>query len=88
MDVGIPLTRNRSRVGVTPITAALMLTKAQLETFDQFFVGQCVDGVLRFDWTDPRTKTPKSFRFTAVPVYEPVDPNVWRARVEVEELAP
>jgi hypothetical protein len=89
MEVGIPRTRNRTRgAGVTPITGDLMLTKTQLQLLDDFFVGGLADGVLRFNWTDPRTKAPKQFRFAAPPAYEPVSPQVWRARIQLEELFP
>ncbi|NDV52159.1 hypothetical protein [Salipiger sp. PrR003] len=40
-----------------------LISKAQLQTFEQFFSTDLADGALKFEAVDPISETSKTFRF-------------------------
>lgn len=68
-DAGVSKQRLRYTAVATPVTAQLLLTKAQLVIFKTFVEGT-LHHVLPFDWTDMLTDTGTvTYRFTKKPTY-------------------
>jgi len=65
MDAGPAKYRRRYRASIRNFSLSLMLTSAQLTTFDTFFESTLEGGALPFDWVHPRTQAVKTFRFVA-----------------------
>lgn len=92
MDVGPAKARRRLTAGVRIIRASLMMTRAQLALFDDFFTGTIAGGALPFEWTNGRTGQTHDFRIVGAPEYSRVAPNAaggrdpWRVRMLLEQL--
>lgn len=87
MDVGPAKVRRRQTAGVRPLQAQLILTEAQVETLDQFYVTGTESGALVFDWVNPRTEAAAELRFVGPPRYTPLSGDVvWRADLTLEIL--
>lgn len=68
-DAGVAKQRLRYTAVATPVTAQLMLTRAQLAIFKDF-VENTLNHVLPFDWTDMLTDSGVvTYRFTKKPTY-------------------
>ena len=55
MDSGPAKVRRKLSTNTRIIPLDLRMTEAELETFDEFFMGTLLGGSLRFTWTNPRT---------------------------------
>ena len=53
-DAGFPRRRRRSTVRTYRLQCAYKLSKADLATFWSFYEDDIIDGVLPFDWPNPR----------------------------------
>lgn len=90
MDAGPAKVRRRFTAQVRPINATLILTAAQVQILDDFYVTTLEGGALPFDWIHPRdTASPPTvvqFRFVRPPQYAALEPDIWQAPVELEIL--
>lgn len=82
MEVGPQKIRRRSSTAVRKVAFKMMLTDAQVATFDAFFD---TNDSLAFDFTDPRTSVLKRARFAGVSKYDR-DETMWTVTVELEYL--
>jgi len=55
MDIGPAKIRRLISNDIRPISISMVLTLAQVATFDSFFMTDLFGGALRFTWTHPRT---------------------------------
>ena len=63
MDAGPAKMRRRHTAAVRNFQGSMILTQAQRNTFDTFYITTLKEGSLAFDWTDPIDDTTASFRF-------------------------
>ena len=84
MDAGPAKVRRRFTAGVRPVSGSVLLTEAQIEILDAFYVTTLEGGSLTFDWLHPRTAASATFRFTAVPKYSTQGGDLWRADLALE----
>jgi len=74
VDAGPAKVRRRFTAGVEPISGTMIMTAAQLATFDTFFNTTLLGGSLRFSWTKPPVHTVAcEMRFTEVPSWTKVE---------------
>lgn len=87
MDAGPPKVRQRYTAGVRNFTMTWMLTKAQVDTLDTFYVSTLAGGSLSFTGLNhPRKGTAATFRFVEPPSYAYLGPDTWRASTKMEIL--
>ena len=74
MDVGPAKVRRRFTAGVEPVAGTMIMTAAQLATFETFYNDTILGGSLRFSWTKPPVHTVAcEMRFTEVPSWTKVE---------------
>ena len=74
VDAGPAKVRRRFTAGVSPVTGTMIMTAAQLTTFDTFFNTTLLGGSLRFSWTKPPAHSVAcEMRFTEVPSWTKVE---------------
>lgn len=87
VDAGPPKVRQRFTAGVRPFTMTWLLSKAQVDQLDVFYVTTLGGGSLSFDGLlHPRKQTAAIFRFVEPPAYAYLGPDVWRASTKLEIL--
>lgn len=86
MDAGPPKVRRRHTSGVRPWRKRVVLTLAQVETFDEFFVDTLSGGASRFDFTNSRTGVSCEFRFVEPPVYRRLGPDAYEVAMSWEQM--
>lgn len=91
MDAGPAKVRRRFTAAVHPITINFILSDAQLQTFDDFYVETLEGGALPFDWVHPRhvADSPQEFfqfRIVRPPTYSAIDRDIWQVPIEFEIL--
>jgi len=86
MDAGPAKLRRRFTAGVRKFQVPLVLSDAQVQALDNFFVTDTAGGSLRFDYMHPRTGAVIKCRFVAPPEYDLVAPSKWRATLSLEVL--
>jgi hypothetical protein len=74
-DVGPAKVRRRQTVNVRLLQAAMKLTRAQVATFDAWFLDTVDGGALSFEFTNPRTGSTSEYRFVERPRYRPLAPR-------------
>lgn len=85
-DSGIDQVRPRFSTGPRQLSMQLLLTTAQLQTFDDFYY-TTLRGAAAFEWKSPRTGVIGEFRFVRKPgPYQPVTGSKWRVPFLVELL--
>lgn len=67
MDKGPPKMRRRFTAAVRRVTVPLVLSGAEKQAFDTFYITTLQEGSLPFDWRDPVTDATISFRFAESP---------------------
>lgn len=73
------LARRRSSDEVRRFTQPMILTPAQLDTFDAFLRNDLAGGKLSFDWVNSRTGLAARLKLAARPQYNPVSGGTaWR----------
>lgn len=82
MDVGPAKLRRRTTSAVRPVQMRLMLTEAQLATFETFYNA---NDSFAFDFTNPRTGLSERARFTDVPTFS-LNETMWAVSVQLELL--
>ncbi len=87
MDGGPVKQRRRFTAAVEPITGSLVLTAAQTEILDAFWLTTTKMGTLSFNWTHPRKLTAVEMRFVATspPQYTPAG-GLYSVTLELEVL--
>lgn len=85
MDAGPPKVRRRCTAGVRPISGRLVLTLAQVEILDGFYVNDLADGSINLTASHPRTGVSSTFRFVSPPQYRP-HRGKWQATLDIEVL--
>jgi hypothetical protein len=63
MEAGPPKQRRRFSATTDKVAGQIIVTKAQLSTFNSFWDGDIAGGALAFDWQHPITGNPASMRF-------------------------
>lgn len=86
MDVGPAKVRRRTTANVRNLSFNLMLTPAQVEILDEFYLDDVSGGVLEFDYEHPRTGQSVSARFTEPPQYQEREGVVYSVSVSLEIL--
>ena len=86
MDAGPAKLRRRFTAGVRTLELPLVLSDAQVQALDTFFVTDTAGGSLRFDYAHPRTGAVIKCRFVAPPKYDLIAPSRWRATLQLEVL--
>lgn len=86
MDAGPAKLRRRFTAGVRPMQVPLVLSDAQVDALDDFYVITLAGGTLRFDHKHPRTGAVVRWRFIAPPQYDLIAPTKWRATLTLEVL--
>ena len=90
MDIGPPKLRRRTSAEVTPFSARLVLTGAQLATLRTFFFTTLAGGALTFTWLEPTTGASVTMQFrgpyTATPLraHGFVDGRLYDVAVDLE----
>ena len=90
MDAGVAKTRRRFTAVPEDVLFALLLTRAQVQTL-QDFVAITLKDVLPFDWIEFRKSeaddvTAVTYRFKSRPKFTPLGGGYWRADIELELL--
>jgi hypothetical protein len=86
MDAGPPKVRRRFTAGVRGFPGQLSLTKAQVQTLDDFYLVTLQGGALKFSWRHPRTGAAVDLRFVEPPSYSAAADDVWKAALSLELL--
>lgn len=86
MDTGPAKTRRRFTAAVRPVKYPLLLTTAQTETLDDFFVNTLASGALSFTHIHPRTTLAATYRIIGKPQYIPVSGSKWTTILDLEIL--
>jgi len=74
MDAGPPKMRRRFTAGVRRFSREMILTAAQVEILDAFYL-DTLKSTLSFDWTHPRAGANVTYRFTGPPAYTTYEGN-------------
>lgn len=83
---GLPAMRARSKAAARALTVPFRMTRAQVETLDQFYDITCAGGALAFAWVHPRTQATAMLRFTAKPTYRALAYDAWDVDCAMEVL--
>lgn len=88
MDKGPGKVRRRTTANVRPLSFTLRLTKAQVQTLDDFFVTTTFSGADSFSYNHPRTGAAVTARFApnTVPQYAEQDGVIYNASISLEIL--
>lgn len=86
MDKGPAKVRRRSTANIRPLAFSLILTPAQTETLDDFYVDDCFSGAVAFDYTHPRTGVGCEARFVEPPKYNEREGAVYTVAIMLEIL--
>jgi len=86
MDVGPAKVRRRTTANVRSISVAYVLSEAQLQTLETFFLTDAAGGALSFDFTHPRTGATVTARFTEPPQYASMNGLYYQVTVSLEVL--
>lgn len=91
MDAGPALVRKRFTSFTQSIAAPIILTGAQLATFNTFYRTTLNQGTNSFTWKNPADDSTVSMRFKKPPVWQSIrsgspDERLWRSTLELEVL--
>jgi hypothetical protein len=86
MEQGPAKTRRRTTAGVTQMTAAYFLTRAQVETLLDFYTADLSGGSLSFAFVHPRTGDNVNVRFRQPPALTPLNGIYCRVKLSLEVL--
>lgn len=91
-DAGPASIRNRFTAVSQIVKAGIILTGAELATFNTFLRTTLQHGALAFDWTDPVTGETESMRFKTKPQWSCIKPDsavsdrLWQGSFDLEIL--
>ncbi|KKK88167.1 hypothetical protein LCGC14_2745910 [marine sediment metagenome] len=77
MEQGPPKVRRRFTAAERGIGMRMIMTTAQIETLDDFFVLTLGSGSLTFTWKHPRTGNAATYRFKDPPSWVPLSGTKW-----------
>lgn len=85
-DKGPEIVRRRTTSNTRPLAFAMMLTPAQIQILDDFFVDDTFSGTITFDYEHPRTGDAVTARFKpgTVPQYMEKEGVIYGAQVELQ----
>lgn len=88
MDRGPDKVRRRTTANIRPISFKLLLSAANVEVLDDFFVNDTFSGADQFDFIQPRTGAGVQARFIQAPTYSPKSNKNgwWDVSVQLEIL--
>ena len=86
MDTGPAKVRRRFTGGTRNITVRQLLTTAQVDILDTFFMGDLGGGALAFEWINLRTGQTVEMRFKSPPKYGDPRGDYWPVSYELEIL--
>lgn len=92
MDAGPSSVRNRFTAISKTVKGSLIITGAQLDTFNTFYRTTLSHGATSFTWKDPETDESASVRFKTKPTKECIKPatdpddRLWSIGLELEVL--
>jgi hypothetical protein len=86
MEVGPGKVRRRYTAMPRTIAGVVIVTRSECDILRDFFISTLDGGTKPFLWEDPRSGAPLSFRFTARPTFEPVVPDLWRAKLSLQTV--
>lgn len=84
-DTGPSITRRRSSAAPRPLSGSMILSNAQMTTFETFFYTTIIGGSLAFTFPDPRTGATLLVKFTkqGLPAYVPLGGDNYRLSFNV-----
>lgn len=81
------LARRRASDNIRIFSQPMVMTAAQLQTFDDFLQNDLAGGKLSFDWVNSRTGLSARLRLTERPAYEPITGDqAWRVSLSLIEI--
>lgn len=86
MEVGPSKVRRRSLSSPRDVSMVVTIDGAQKETLDTFFHSTLGGGSLSFDWTDPISQAPRSYRFKEPPSITAIGGFWFSAAMKLERL--
>ena len=89
MDSGPAKQRRRFTAAIRNLSVPIILTNTQRATFDTFFITTLLEGVLPFDWVDPKDGSTVEYRFTAPVEFSLLSggaERLWRGTLNLEIL--
>ncbi len=86
MDVGPAKVRRRYTAGVSPFSAPILMTRAQVAVLKIFHVTTLLGGSLPFDFEHPRELVTVTFRFLSPPRIMALRGDWWQATLDLEIL--
>lgn len=86
MERGPDKVRRRTTANVRPVSFMLLLSEAQVEILDSFYVSDTFSGSEAFDFTHPRTLAAVKARFVSPPEFNEREAVLWEASVSLEIL--
>ena len=86
VDQGIAKTRKRSSAAPAQINVNYLLTKSQVATLESFYKETTAFGLLRFDYTHPRTAVVLNCRLKQPPAISAQNGSYFRVSLELEVL--
>lgn len=86
MDAGPAKVRRRFTIEVRNISIALVMTTAQVATFESFWTSTISYGALAFDWSDFRTSAAQTYRIASRPAYAALGGGYWRVDLQLETV--
>ncbi len=86
MDVGPPKRRRRYTAELVQYQMMVLLTEAQLATFETFYTSTLSHGADAFDWVDHRAGTTLEYAFVGRPQYTPAGGGLWEVSFTLEAM--
>lgn len=86
MDKGPSKIRRRTTANVRPMAFRLLIAKADVETFDDFYTTDTLSGADSFTFTHPRTGQSVEAVFVSPPSYQEKEGNHYEVSVSIEIL--
>jgi hypothetical protein len=86
MDQGPAKLRRRTTAAARDIYASYILSRAQVEHLEAFYVAELAGGSAAFTYTHPRTEAPVTCRFRKPPEYISLNGDYFRVTLEMEIL--
>ncbi len=86
MEQGPAKIRRRTTAAVRALSVSYLMSKAQVETLETFYLTTLMSGSLPFDFTHPRNSVSVSCRFVQPPAYGSANGNYFKVMLALEVL--
>ena len=83
MDAGPEKRRPRYSAKPIDVSFALLMSSAQIDTFETFFEDTLNWGTDSFDWIHQRTLVAVTYEFASRPSYQPISSRFWRVPLDL-----